>query len=523
MEDNSAPLTPEALHAQRDWVRRVARALVADPNAADDLEQEVWVKALEKKPVVRRSVRAWLGAVLRNAAVDRHRADRRRTTHEAAAAPAEKAVPGPLDLVARAESLQRVGAAVLALREPYRTTLLLRYFEDLTPAEIARRLDVPRETVRTRLHRGLAELRDQLDVGPEGERREWLLLLALPPGAEGAAAPVSAGFGGESGAWSGADQAARESWGTVREVLVMGAKVTFAAGLATGGVAGVLLGLVPRILEPEAPPDSGDPGIHAAAPGDAVARRTGEVVKAEPVREFKQQAPAAAHADGDVDLLVRDENARSAAVKALEETDRRGAEAAARVRQAAVDRLLAAEAQMPTAALMEKLKAITRTPRWERKEPPDVDGGLRLAEKLLAQSLEPEQRAKVLVDKAILHRMQTPPDRDLEEAALREAGGLMSIDTEAGREVIFQRAWTAARGGDDRTAVELFDSLASHPSTQAGIRGTCRWEAATRADKLGDRDNARRWYEEFLRDYGTDEGRWYKDCVARAKERLKEL
>ena len=50
---------------------------------------------------------------------------------------------------------------VLALPEPYRGTVLLRYYEEASLREIAERQAAPLETVRTRLRRAHALLRDR--------------------------------------------------------------------------------------------------------------------------------------------------------------------------------------------------------------------------------------------------------------------------------------------------------------------------------------------------------------------------
>jgi len=85
--------------------------------------------------------------------------------------------------------VERVARAVRTLDEPYRTAILLRYFEDLPPPAIAARLGAPLETVRTRLRRGLALLRERLDRDHRGDRRRWsLLLLPLARRPEPAAA-----------------------------------------------------------------------------------------------------------------------------------------------------------------------------------------------------------------------------------------------------------------------------------------------------------------------------------------------
>jgi DNA-directed RNA polymerase specialized sigma24 family protein len=46
--------------------------------------------------------------------------------------------------------------------------LVLRYYEDLSEAEIARVLDIPVGTVKTSARRGLARLRRSLDATAQG-------------------------------------------------------------------------------------------------------------------------------------------------------------------------------------------------------------------------------------------------------------------------------------------------------------------------------------------------------------------
>ena len=202
------PPTPqiEALLRQREWLRAIARCLVDDENDVDDVEQRTWLAALRSPRQVVAS-RAWLRRVVRNAVVDEHRSASRRLVRETAAARAE-AVPDTARLVAQAEAQRAVAHAVTALAEPYRTTILLRYLDALPPREIASRMGVPVETVRTRLKRAHAQLRADLDREC-GDRRAWALAL-LPLTRTGPSAPP---------------------WAVITGALVMGSNAKVVAGV----------------------------------------------------------------------------------------------------------------------------------------------------------------------------------------------------------------------------------------------------------------------------------------------------
>ncbi len=176
------PSTEELL-AHAEWLRRLARALVGEA-AADDVVQETYEVALTQPPKRAGALRPWLGGVARNLAKMRKRAGARRARREEAAAGAPAvAAPGPEELVARAMVQQRVATMVLALDEPLRSTLLLRYYEGLSAAEIARAQGVPAGTVRWRIKQALDQVRARLDDDHEGDRKRWVLLVAplAPP------------------------------------------------------------------------------------------------------------------------------------------------------------------------------------------------------------------------------------------------------------------------------------------------------------------------------------------------------
>lgn len=193
-------MSSSALLQHADFLRALARSLVSDEAAAEDAVQEAWVAALERPPDAPGAARSWLRTVVRRF-LGRSRAnaiDRR--WHERRAARPEAGVD-PHWMEERERTIARVGEAVSALDEKYRSVVLLRFFEGLPPREIARRLQLPVETVRTRQKRALQALRGSLDDAYGGDRRSWCLAL-LPltrlhrdaPAGSGLVASVITGF-----------------------------------------------------------------------------------------------------------------------------------------------------------------------------------------------------------------------------------------------------------------------------------------------------------------------------------------
>ena len=121
-------------------------------------------------------MRNWLVAVMRRLASKRARGERRERSRIERAARASE-VPSTATIVAREAMRAELVRAVLALEEPYRSVVLLRYFENLPPRAIARRLGLPVETVRTRLKRAMSQLRARLDAETFGGRSAWCSLL----------------------------------------------------------------------------------------------------------------------------------------------------------------------------------------------------------------------------------------------------------------------------------------------------------------------------------------------------------
>lgn len=169
----------ETLLSHQDWVRALARGLIADPARADDVAQQAMLEAVTRAPQDLREPKGWLARVVRNAALALQRQERRRQRREqvVAVAKAEAVAPDPAAMVQRAAAHKRVVDVLFALPEPYHTVVLLRYFEDIDAREIAHRLDRSLATVRTQLQRGLERMRQQLDGEFGSDRAAWCAAL----------------------------------------------------------------------------------------------------------------------------------------------------------------------------------------------------------------------------------------------------------------------------------------------------------------------------------------------------------
>ena len=135
-------------------VHGVVLARVAYGDAAD-LVQDAFAIALERLPQLAEPAAfpGWLLAIARNRAVDHVRA--KKPLDELV----ELAVPPP-----RAHELARVLAALRALPDAYRETMILRLVEGMTGPEIAEQTGLTPGSVRVNLHRGMKLLREQLGI-----------------------------------------------------------------------------------------------------------------------------------------------------------------------------------------------------------------------------------------------------------------------------------------------------------------------------------------------------------------------
>ena len=145
---------------------RTAYFIVGDASEAEDAAQEAFVKAYRALGSFRSGApfRPWLLAVVANEAKNRRKAAGRRFSLALRAARENPTgdTPSPEAAAVAAERRAELLAAVGALREEDRLVIGCRYFLGLSEAETAATLGCARGTVKSRLSRALARLRERM-------------------------------------------------------------------------------------------------------------------------------------------------------------------------------------------------------------------------------------------------------------------------------------------------------------------------------------------------------------------------
>jgi RNA polymerase sigma factor (sigma-70 family) len=174
--DDAGRVPIDELLAHKEWVSRLAHRL-AGP-AGDDVAQDLWVAALRSPPDGQRPARPWLAEVLRNLVRLRRRGEGRRLHRERAAEALRPDHVEAVDEVYERVELQRfLAEQVMALDEPLRAVVVLRYVQDLDASRIGEIVGSPAGTVRWRLKEALDRLRAALDRRCGGRRRAWVAVL----------------------------------------------------------------------------------------------------------------------------------------------------------------------------------------------------------------------------------------------------------------------------------------------------------------------------------------------------------
>ena len=160
-------------NVHRDYVYKLVRALLRNPQDAEDVTQDVFLRVYMALPSYRpecASMRTWLSRLAVNACqTHRRRNFLRGLLHHDSGEEAmlDMMDPSPLaapeDHAMHNELRRTVREVVGRLGQEHRTVLVLRYYMDLSCSEIAAVLDCPEGTVHSRLHYARRVVQAQLE------------------------------------------------------------------------------------------------------------------------------------------------------------------------------------------------------------------------------------------------------------------------------------------------------------------------------------------------------------------------
>jgi RNA polymerase sigma-70 factor, ECF subfamily len=156
-------------------VYRLARRVVGADALADEVSQEVFVD-LWRRPETfdpeRGSLRTFLVARAHHRAVDVVRSEAARRAREEREARQAPTVSDDVEVHARrSATAEELGAAVASLPVEERRAIEMAYLDGHTYREVARLLDQPEGTVKSRIRTGLRHLRESL--GRVGMETAW--------------------------------------------------------------------------------------------------------------------------------------------------------------------------------------------------------------------------------------------------------------------------------------------------------------------------------------------------------------
>ncbi len=150
-------------HNQRLY--RAVRAILGDPAETEDVLQEAYVRAFTHLDQFagRAQFATWLTRIAVNEALHRRRRRERFTTLEDFVSTLASPTSGPEHGATDGELRRFLEAAIEELPVDFRTVFALREVEGLSTAETAACLDIPEDTVKTRLHRARRQLQLHLN------------------------------------------------------------------------------------------------------------------------------------------------------------------------------------------------------------------------------------------------------------------------------------------------------------------------------------------------------------------------
>ncbi|UTR06100.1 sigma-70 family RNA polymerase sigma factor [Alkalihalobacillus sp. LMS6] len=154
------------INLEKEKLYKLAFIYTKNENDALDVFQETIAKSLEKITSLKKNeyFSTWITKILINIAIDFLKKKQKTTLIES---DYNESPSNNMEIDTNLDLLK----ALTKLKTKNKTVLYLRYYKDLQVNEIAKILDCPVGTVKTQIHRSLAELKKILNGGNENELR----------------------------------------------------------------------------------------------------------------------------------------------------------------------------------------------------------------------------------------------------------------------------------------------------------------------------------------------------------------
>ena len=172
LKRNDPDLLDQLIELYQHRLLRYLLFLTGKRETAEDIFQETWMRVLLRGAQYNGKARfeTWLFTIARHLVIDLSRKRSMASLDEMSEAgederPFEVAVegPSPLEQFAVREDRAEVAEVLLKLEENYREVLTLRFHEEMSLDEIAAVTQAPLSTVKSRLYRGLAALKPEVE------------------------------------------------------------------------------------------------------------------------------------------------------------------------------------------------------------------------------------------------------------------------------------------------------------------------------------------------------------------------
>ncbi len=173
-EENKQHAMEMVVQKYRDRLFYHALYIVKDAEEAVDAVQEVFIRAIREKRFFNLDfrIKAWLYRVTSNLCFNLVRNRKRRGVILESVPREESSAPNQISQVFAGERQQEVLAAIDKMTNDHKQILLLRYYDDLSYAEISSVLDIKLGTVMSRLSRArgrlLEVMEDKTELHPGG-------------------------------------------------------------------------------------------------------------------------------------------------------------------------------------------------------------------------------------------------------------------------------------------------------------------------------------------------------------------